>query len=102
MVPARLDFKQIAREALDHCPDLVMDLLPGGKLCGAEYVAKNPRRVDRRAGSFSINTMTGRWCDFATGERGGDLISLVAYLHGLPQGEAARVLARRMWGPHAA
>lgn len=98
MTPARIDFKQIAREALDHSLPLLMDLLPGGRIEGLEYVVRNPTRGDRKAGSFSINIFTGRWCDFATGERGGDLISLVAYIKVLPQGEAARELARMMWG----
>ena len=44
------------------------------------YVALNPTRNDRRPGSFKINIRTGRWCDFATGDRGGDPVSLVAYL----------------------
>ena len=43
----------------------------------------NPTRADRRPGSFSVNTRTGRWADFATGDRGGDVVSLAAYLHGL-------------------
>ena len=42
--------------------------------------AFNPRRADRHLGSFQINVRTGKWADFATGDRGGDLISLgVAY-----------------------
>jgi hypothetical protein len=55
---------------------------------GAEYVARNPKRTDRRSGSFKINLMTGRWADFATGDKGGDVISLTAYLHDLSQREA--------------
>ena len=30
-----------------------------------EYVALNPTRADKRAGSFKINLQTGRWADFA-------------------------------------
>jgi len=97
---ARIDFKSIGREALDRSPALLMDLLPGGRIQGLEYVVKNPTRSDHSPGSFSINILTGRWCDFATGERGGDLISLVAYIKSLPQGEAARDLARQIWGHH--
>ena len=94
----RIDFKHIAREALDHCPALLMDLLPGGYIQGMEYVVKNPTRADRRAGSFSINYALGIWYDFSLGKGGGDLISLVAYIMGIPQAEAARVLARKLWG----
>jgi hypothetical protein len=32
---------------------------------------------------------TGQWADFATGDKGGDVISLAAYLHGLTQSAAA-------------
>jgi hypothetical protein len=53
----------------------------------------NPRRPDRRLGSFKINTTTGAWGDFAIGVRGRDLVSLAAYLFDLDQGEAARRLA---------
>jgi len=35
----------------------------------------------------------GLWCDFATGDRGGDVISLAAYLFNLSQAEAARRIA---------
>ena len=45
---------------------------------GHEYVARNPTRADRRPGSFKINLRTGRWADFATGDKGGDPVSLAA------------------------
>ena len=51
-----------------------------------------------RPGSFSVNTRSGRWADFATGDRGGDVVSLAAYLHGMRQGDPARKLAD-MLGP---
>ena len=55
-----------------------------------------PRR--QRLGSFKINRYNGRWADFATGDKGGDPVSLVAYLADVSQGEAARLLAQ-MLGP---
>jgi hypothetical protein len=67
--------------------------LPDGRREGREYVARNPTRRDRRPGSFKVNLATGRWADFATGDRGGDPVSLVAYLFDLSQGEAAWRLA---------
>lgn len=54
--------------------------LPGGHLEGDDYVALNPTRNDRNKGSFRINTHTGYWLDHATGDKGGDIISLYAYL----------------------
>ena len=47
-------------------------------------------------GSFKVNRYNGRWADFATGDKGGDPISLVAYLGNVSQGEAARLLARML------
>ena len=67
--------------------------LPNGRRAGREYVALNPRRVDRSIGSFRINLNTGQWKDFATDDRGGDLIALVAWALDVRQGEAARRLA---------
>lgn len=74
--------------------------LPGGRLEGREYVARNPRREDRRPGSFKVNVRTGRWADFATGDRGSDPVSLAAFLFGLRQGEAARLVARAVGLTH--
>jgi DNA primase len=87
------DFPRVNAAALSALPALLDRWLPGGRRQGAEYVARNPTRTDRRPGSFTINTRTGRWADFATGDRGGDVVSLAAYLHGLRQAEAARKLA---------
>ena len=66
---------------------------PDGRVVGREYVARNPTRADRRPGSFRINVHSGKWSDFATGDKGGDVVSLAAYLSGTGQGEAARSLA---------
>jgi hypothetical protein len=40
-----------------------------------------------------VNIATGRWSDFATGERGGDPVSFAAAIWKVPQTEAARRLA---------
>jgi hypothetical protein len=62
--------------------NFVRRLLPNGKLENHEYVAINPTRIDKRLGSFRTNTVSGKWSDFATGDKGGDLISLYAYIKG--------------------
>ena len=87
------DFAKINSAALPVLPALCARWLPGGKRFGREYVARNPTRPDKRAGSFKVNLQTGRWADFATGDKGGDAVSLAAYLFGLRQSEAARRLA---------
>lgn len=92
----REDFDQINRAALAHAAAVLRRLLPDGKVLGAEFVAKNPRRADKASGSFKINLRTGRWADFATNDRGGDLISLVAFLDGSTQSDAALNLAKML------
>ncbi len=89
----RLDFAAINRAALASLPALLRRWLPDARLVGHEFEARNPRRADRRPGSFRINTGSGRWSDFATGDKGGDVVSLAAYLSGSGQAEAARALA---------
>jgi hypothetical protein len=89
----RLDYDAIKSAALAVLPAIAPRWLPGGRREGVEWVAKNPRRADRRAGSFKVNLRTGCWSDFATGDKGGDVISLAAYLDGCSQREAAKRLA---------
>jgi len=90
------DFSAIAQAALRAGPGLVMAWLPGGRLHGAEYDVLNPTRADQTTGNFRINVHTGKWADFATGDAGGDLISLWAYLQGLSQSDAASDLERQL------
>ncbi len=50
--------------------------------------------MDRRLGSFKINLHTGRWADFATGDKGRRChLTHAAYLANIRQNEAARELA---------
>ncbi len=90
-----VDFARINAAALRVLPALLARWLPDGQWIGHEFVARNPRRADRRPGSFKINR-NGRWGDFATGDKGGDVLSLAAYLADLSQVEAARELARAL------
>lgn len=91
------DFASVNAACRAQLRPLLAIWLPGGRLQGREWVARNPLRNDRRAGSFKVNVETGRWADFATGDRGGDPVSLFAYLRGLGQAEAARELQAK-WG----
>ncbi len=95
MPPARnrIDFAGINRAALANVDTILSRWLPGGRVVGAEYLVRNPKRIDRRAGSFKVNRDSGKWSDFATGDKGGDLISLAAFLAGISQADAARALA---------
>ena len=95
-----LDFQRINAAALARLPDLLARWLPDGKRQGHEWVARNPRRADTRPGSFAVNLITGKWADFACDAKGGDVVSLAAYLGGISQGEAARNLADMMGVRH--
>ena len=87
--------KEVAALALTNIERILSNWLPGGKKHGHEYQAINPTRTDSKLGSFSINCNTGAWADFDGGDRdrGGDVVSLIAYLEGLKQGDAAKRLA---------
>jgi hypothetical protein len=91
-----IDFEGIKVAALRSARSLLPELLSGGKFEGDEYVVRNPRRDDKTPGSFKINSRTGFWKDFATGDGGNDLISLVHYVDGISQGEAARLVAEKL------
>nr|WP_243444148.1 hypothetical protein [Acetobacter persici] len=91
--PDRLDTVQNASWELSA----IGECLPDGRRLGHEWVCRNPRRGDRKPGSFSVNLNTGRWADFAEADaRGGDVISLAAYLAGVTQYEAALELAKML------
>ena len=89
----RLNFAAINSAALAALPSLLARWAPGGIVRRSEYIARNPTRADREPGSFKVNLRSGKWADFATGDKGGDVVSLAAYLSGSQQIEAARGLA---------
>ncbi len=93
--PKRPSFAEV-KAAAQHSIDRVLaHWLPSGKRVdgGKEYTAPNPTRTDKHASSFKVNLTKGTWCDFATGEKGGDLIDLVKYLDGGTDVEACNKLA---------
>jgi putative DNA primase/helicase len=71
-----------------------MELLPGGKKTGKEYICASSDGGKGR--SFSVNTITGLWSDFAGTDKGGDMISLVACVRRCSQVEAAKWLSHRL------
>ena len=88
-----VDFDAVNRAALRYLPSLVRTWAPDGR-CAAPSGLPEIRlgRTETQA-AFSVNVRTGRWADFATGDTGGDVISLAAYLFQCRQIEAARTLA---------
>lgn len=91
------DYAAVNAAALARLPEVVARLLPGGRAHGAEWHAGS---LGGEAGSSLRVRLTGerkgRWCDFATGESGGDPVSLAAAVARVPQGEAAQRLARML------
>jgi hypothetical protein len=98
MAQRRIAFQRVGASALNNAHVVVPRWLPGGRREGAEWVAINPTRNDKRQGSFKVNLRTGRWGDFAIGgeARGGDLISLASYLFDLSQADAAMRIAEML------
>ncbi|PRA58667.1 DNA/RNA helicase, superfamily II protein [Pseudomonas sp. MYb187] len=80
----RPTFAQVKVTALQNIDSVLTHWLPNGKRVdgGKEYTAPNPTRNDKHAGSLKISLSKGTWADFATGDKGGDLIDLVRYLEG--------------------
>jgi hypothetical protein len=96
MISSKVNFALINAAALAAFPAVLGRVLPRGKQVHREWIAYNPRRIDRNLGSFKVNRYNGKWCDFATGDKGGDPVSLVAYVEGISQVEAARLLAKML------
>ena len=86
------DLKQLNAALVNN--GVIYQWLPDGKKKGKEWVATNPTRADKHPGSFLVNIYTGRWSDFATGDKG-DLIELYCYLNKIEKGEAIKELSTR-------
>ena len=78
----KLDFSALAQRLLISSETLVPQWLPGGRRRGHEWVCGD--LAGGEGTSLSVNLLSGRWADFATSDRGGDLISLYAAIHELP------------------
>lgn len=96
--PNTLDLiRQTAAHALNAAERLLPEWLPDGSRRGREWVARNTARGDRQAGSFGVSLESGRWNDFADDSaHGSDLVSLLAYLRGYRQLEAAQEIDQRL------
>lgn len=93
-------FDRINNAAQPHAEVLLRYWLPDGQRLGSEYLGQTPERIDRRLGVFKVNVYSGRWSDFAIGVRGGDFISLAAYLNDLSQYDAAILVANALGIKH--
>lgn len=91
----RYDFKEVAQIALGQSLPLVSTWLPAGRKINSEWQCGSLNGEE--GSSFSVNLKTGIWSDFATGEKGGDLVSLYAAIYtNNNQGKAVKELAEQL------
>jgi len=87
-----INFTALAEALLARAAELVNSWLPGGTQRGHEYICGS---LSGGSGdSCAVNLTTGKWADFSTDERGGDLVGLYAVINGLTMGKAAVQVAR--------
>lgn len=86
------NFAQIKQKYKENPIAVLQQLVGQGRIEGSDYVALNPRRNDRKLGSFRININTGKFYDFATGDRGGSVIDLAMFVYNCGIVEAAQRL----------
>ena len=84
---------ELKQKLLEDAIPFVSHLLPGGVVVGNEYECANLGGGPGK--SCKVNVKTGLWSDFATGEQGGDLISLYAAVQGVDNKTAFKDLAQR-------
>ncbi|WP_235034905.1 hypothetical protein [Roseomonas sp. 18066] len=94
---AQVDFAAINQAALARWQDVLGRLLPGGRAHGNEWIVGSLRGEAGYSLKVRLRgSRMGVWCDFATGESGGDPVSLAAAVAGVSQSEGARQLARML------
>ena len=87
-----INFAALADALLQRADTLLPAWLPGGAKRGHEYVCAS--LSGGQGSSLSVNITNGRWADFATDEKGRDLVGLYAAINDLDMGHAAVQVAR--------
>ncbi len=93
----KVNFQTVKQKYRENPLSILQELVGAGEVQGGDYVALNPRRNDRHRGSFRIKISTGGFYDFATGDKGGSIIDLVAFVYDCEVIEAVAKL-RNFWG----
>jgi hypothetical protein len=83
-------FEVLAAHLLADISGILQRWFPNGRRQGREWAVGSLQ--GERGQSLKVNLDSGKWQDYATGERGTDLVSLYAAMYGLSQTEAARQL----------
>lgn len=76
-----VNFEKLKQQYKQYPIETLKRLLGNGKTEGGDYVALNPRRSDKKTGSFRIDIASGKFHDFATGDRGSSIIDLTAFVY---------------------
>jgi hypothetical protein len=96
------DFAAVNRAAVARAEDVARRLLPGGVRRGKYWVAADLSGAPGKSLRVNLERdKAGAWFDNATGDKGGDFVSLAAAVARIAPDEAARQLAR-MLGVEAA
>ncbi|WP_209353609.1 hypothetical protein [Roseomonas nitratireducens] len=91
------DFAAINRAARARAEDVCRRLLPGGARHGKEWAAGDLSGAAGKSLRVRLEgDRAGAWIDNATGDKGGDFVSLAAAVARVPQADAARHLARML------
>ncbi len=89
-----IDFQDLAAYSLRYITELVPEWLPGGRMQGNEWVCGSIRGGP--GDSMRVNMSTGMWADFATDDKGGDMISLLACVDSIKQIDSAKILVQKL------
>lgn len=88
-----INFDEIREALSSNIRTIIADLCPGGRLVGQEWTCGTT--TGGKGDSFKFNIRTQKWSDFATGDKGGDIIALYAFQRGIKQLDAAKELAEK-------
>ena len=86
-------FQEVKDSLQSRLPDVVQNLLPGGRISGKEYLCASLQGGSGE--SCRTNLETGKGSDFASGDAWGDIIGLAAKVWSMRQGEAAVELKKQ-------
>jgi hypothetical protein len=97
IVAGTVDIATVKRATMARLREVVERLLPGGTERGGYWVCADLRGGKGDSCKVRLTgDRAGCWSDFATGDKGGDPISLAAAITGTTQLEAAQNLARML------
>lgn len=87
----RLDFDAIENGLASVVPEILENILPGGRMIGREYVCSDLTGGPGDSCRFNVENL--KFADFATGDKGHGIVSLYSKVKGISNPEAARILA---------